>query len=448
VRPRLFVFAFLSTVAAIAVAAGPSDWPQWRGPDRTGVSKETGLLKAWPKGGPRLAWKAGGLGGGYSTPSVAGGKIYVLGAKAQPEPKGGGKGGFGKGGKDRPSHPESIICLDAKDGKELWATEIGKTYSQFGYEAPRSTPTVDDGRAYAISSNGILGCVDAGSGKLLWKKDFKDVGGSCGLWAYAESPLIDGGRVICTPGGESATLLCLDKVSGKEVWRASTKGLKAKAREGGFGGFAGKGGYGTAGYASAVTADLGGTKQYVQYISGGVIGVDAKDGKLLWHYDDVGGGQSTLTPIIRDGSVFVSQTKMGSGRAKVTGSGEKFTAEQAYFVTEVKNHHGGMVLVGDHVYGTSDVMLVCLDFKTGKVVWQNRSVGKGSICYADGHLIVRGENGTVALVEANPVEYKEKGRFSQPERSGAQAWPHPVVAGGKLYLRDWDRLFVYDLKAE
>ncbi len=465
-RPRLFVFSFLSAVAAFAVVAGAGDWPQWRGPDRTGISKETGLLKAWPEGGPKLVWKTGGLGGGYSTPAVAGGKIYVLGAKTQPEPKGGGKGGFGKGGgkgggfgKGGPSYPEAIICLDAKDGKALWATEIGKTYSQLGYEAPRSTPTVEGGRAYAISSNGVLGCVDAASGKLIWKKDFKEVDGSCGLWAYAESPLIDGDHVICTPGGESATLLCLEKKTGKEVWRASTKGLKAKPREGGFGGKGGgkggfgkggfgKGGYGTAGYASAMPADLGGTRQYVQYISGGVVSVDARTGKLLWHYDDVGGGQSILTPIIHDGSVFVSQTKVGSGRAKVSGSGEKFTAEQAYFVSEVKNHHGGMVLVDGYVYGTSDYMLVCLDFQTGKVKWQNRSVGKGSVVYADGHLIVRGENGNVALVEATPAGYKEKGRFSPPERSGAPAWQHPVVADGKLYLRDWDKLFVYDIKGE
>jgi outer membrane protein assembly factor BamB len=462
-RPRLCVFAFLFAVTAIAVAAGPGDWPQWRGPDRTGISKETGLLQSWPDGGPKLLWKVGGLGGGYSTPSVVDGKIYLMGAKTQPEPKGGGKGGGGKGKGGGGggfgggmSYPESVICLDAKGGKELWATDIGKT--QGGYPAPRSTPTIDDGHAYAISSNGVIACLDATTGKLIWKKEFKDFDGSCGMWAYAESPLIDGDRVVCTPGGDSATLLCLDKKTGKEVWRASTKGLKAKPREGGFGGgfgggkgkggFGKGGGYGTAGYASAVVADLGGTRQYVQYISGGVVGVDANTGKVLWHYDDVGGGQSTLTPIVKDGSVFVSQTKVGSGRAKVSGSGEKLTAEQAYFVSEVKNHHGGMVLVGDHVYGTSDQVLVCLDFKTGEVKWTNRSVGKGSITYADGHLIVRGERGDVALVEATPTEYKEKGRFSQPERSGAQAWPHPVVAGGKLYLRDWDKLLVYDLKAK
>ncbi len=471
-RPRSCVFAFLASAVVFALASA-DEWPQWRGPNRNGLSTETGLLKTWPEGGPKLVWQTSGLGGGYSTPSISGGKIYVMGSKDQPDTGGkggfgggggkgkggsGGKGGFGGGG---PSYPESVLCLNEADGKPIWSTEIGKT--QGGYPCPRSTPTVDGDRVYAISSNGVLACLDAGTGKLIWKKDFKDFDGSCGMWAYAESPLVDGDRIICTPGGDSATLLCLDKMTGEEIWRSSAKGIKAKPREGGKrgfggggkgkggfgGGFGGKGSYSTAGYASAVNATLGGTKQYVQFISGGVVGVHAKTGKILWHYDEVGGsGQSTLTPIVKDESVFVSATKTGSGRAKVTGAGEKFTAEQAYFITELQNHHGGLVLVDGYVYGTNNTGLVCLDFNTGKILWQNRSVGKGSITYADGHLIVRGENGTVALVEATPEEYREKGRFRQPDRSGQLAWPHPVVSGGKLYLRDWDRLFVYNLKPE
>jgi outer membrane protein assembly factor BamB len=407
--------ALLLTTALLPAAATAGDWPGWRGADRSGVSGEKGLLQEWPKDGPKLLWKATGLGGGYSTPALANGRIYLLGTR-----------------KNR----EHLIALDAKDGKELWATEIG-TVARDGppsYPGPRSTPTVDGDRLYVLGSDGDLFCTDT-DGKVIWRKNLdKDFGGSRGRWAYAESPLIDGDVLVCTPGGAKATLVALKKKDGEEIWRASVPEGNQAA------------------YASPIVATVGGVKQYVQFLGGGIVGVAAKDGKLLWRYDKVRGTTNCSTPIIHDGHVFVSATgrgPSGSGGAllELTADGDSVTAKEAYLIRDLANHHGGVVRVGDHLYGTNNSGLVCIDFKTGETKWQDRSVGKGSVTAADGRLYVRGERGPIALVEVTPSGYKEKGRFDQPSRSRLNAWPHPVIADGKLYIRDEDVLLCFDVKA-
>jgi outer membrane protein assembly factor BamB len=437
-KPRLLVFSFL----AVAMAGVAADWPQWRGPDRTGVSKETGLLREWPKDGPKLLWKTTGLGGGYSTPSVAQGKLFVLGAKELKAAGGGkgkgkGKGGFGGGGGGGTT-TESLICIDlSQQGKELWATEIGSTIGS--YPGPRSTPTVDGNRLFAISSNGFLVCVDATNGKLVWKKNLsKDFGGQPGNWYYAESPLIDGERVVVTPGGTSATLLCLNKTDGAVIWRGKVSGLK----EGG------KKPPTTAGYSSVVAATIAGKKTYVQLLQGGVVGMDAESGQMLWHYNNPAStGANISTPIVQGDSVFAASSYgNGGGRADITPKGDGFEAKEKFFLSNFQNHHGGMVLVDGYIYGTGGSSLMCVNFDTGKVEWTARGVGKGSVTYADGLIVHRGENGDVALVEATPAGYKERGRFRQPDRSSAAAWAHPVVSNGKLYLRDWDTLLCYAIK--
>ncbi len=399
--------------------SGDGDWPGWRGPDRTGLSTETGLLKEWPADGPKLLWKIKGLGDGYSTPSVANGRIFVLGTKGR---------------------EERLIALDIKDGKELWATPFG---AQAGsHPGARSTPTVDGDLVYVISSDGKLICADTAKGEIRWRKDLvKDFGGEKGSWAYAESPLIDGDNLICTPGGSSATLAALNKKTGEVIWKAPVKGVAGGGK---------RGGYTTAGYSSAIAADIGGTRQYIQFIAGGVVGIAAKDGHLLWNYDHPSTGHANCsTPIFQDGTVFAASAYgNGGGRAKIVKNGDTFKAEEMYFVKAMENHHGGMVLVGDYLYGTNSTALVCVDFKTGKVAWTNRSVGKGSIAYADGHLYVRSENGPIALVEATGTAYKETGRFTPVDRSREKAWAHPVIAGGRLYVRDWDGLACYDVKGK
>jgi outer membrane protein assembly factor BamB len=438
----MFLAAALVCAAAQPALAQPKsdsgDWPGWRGPDRTGVSKETGLLKEWPEGGPKLAWKIKGLGDGYSTPSIAGGKIFVLGTK----------------GRD-----EYVIALSAKDGERLWVTQLGSEAGLFA--GPRSTPTVDGGLVYALSSDGKLACVTADKGEVKWQKNLKsDFGGKNPMFAYAESPLIDGDTLVCTPGGDDMTLVGLNKTTGELKWKAPVKGLPAPKSNGSFGGPGGgrgpggRGGpvtYATPGYSSVIIAEVDGVKQYIQFLTGGVVGVSAADGKLLWHYDHPSSGQANCsTPIFRDGDVFAASAyRTGGGKAHIKKDGKDgFKVEEAFFVRELQNQHGGLVLVGDHLYGTNETALLCVNFKTGKVEWSERCVGKGSVAAADGLLYVRGENGKVALVEANPAGYKEKGLFTQPDRGREKAWPHPVITSGKLYLRDWDGLFCYDISAK
>ena len=405
-------------VAHGQLKAGTGDWPGWRGPDRTSVSTETGLLTQWPTGGPKLRWKAQGLGDGFSTPSVAAGRIFLMGTKGE---------------------AEHVFALDGADGKVVWSTAVGTMAG--GHPGPRSTPTIDGAALYVISSDGKLACLDTATGERRWGKDLKaDFGGKCGGWAYAESPLIDGDTLVCTPGGETATLVALDKRTGAVRWKAPVTGLEGK----------GKRGYATAAYSSVIAAHVAGTRQYIQFLSGGVVGVEAATGKLLWHYDHPANKTANIsTPIVKDDTVFAASAYgTGGGLARISSAGGKYEAEEVYFLSTMQNHHGGMILIGDYLYGTNGSSLLCIHLPTGKIVWENRSVGKGSLAYADGHLYVRSENGPVALVEANPSKYVETGRFDQPERSKKKAWAHPVIAGGRLYLRDQDVLLCYDVRPE
>jgi outer membrane protein assembly factor BamB len=331
---------------------------------------------------------------------------------------------------------ELVMALDVKTGERIWATPVGAMAG--GHPGPRCTPTVDGDLLYVISSDGKLVCADTAKGEVRWKKNLKaDFGGKTGNWAYAESPLIDGDRLVCTPGGESATLVTLDKKTGAVIWKALLTGLPG-----------GKKAYTTAAYSSVITAEVAGTKQYIQFLSGGVVGISAENGKLLWHYDKPANGTANCsTPIFHDNAVFAASAYgTGGGLARIRKEGSDFKAEEAYFLKGMQNHHGGMILIGDHVYGTGSGTLMCVEIKTGKIAWQDRGVGKGAIAFADGLLVHRSEAGPIALVEATPMAYREKGRFDQPDRSDKKAWPHPVIAGGRLYVRDWDIILCYDVK--
>jgi outer membrane protein assembly factor BamB len=407
----------LGIVVALAADSAPAasgDWPGWRGPERTGVSRETGLLHQWPQGGPKLLWKAKGLGGGYSTPAIAGGRLFVMGSRG---------------------NDEYVMALNLKNGRQLWSTRVGLVGENRGpnYPGPRSTPSIDGDLLYTLGSDGDLVCAQTATGMIVWHKNLeKDFKGHRHVWAYAESPLIDGETLVCTPGGATATLVGLDKKTGAVHWRTQKED------------------YNIAGYASVIVAKVGGSKQYIQFLATGLIGVSAKDGKELWFYRGNLGGQSCGTPIFHDGYVFSSASGVegagGDALLRLTADRGQVLAKQVYLVRTILNHHGGVVRVGDNLYGTSTGALVCMDFKTGAAKWRNSSVGKGSLVVADGHLYVRGERGEIALVEAGPEGYKEKGRFRQPDRSGFPAFCHPVVAGGRLYLRDADVLLCYDIK--
>ncbi|HYT88212.1 MAG TPA: PQQ-binding-like beta-propeller repeat protein [Gemmataceae bacterium] len=426
-KGRLATFAMLLWLVPLAPALAqlktePGDWPAWRGPDRTGISKETGLLKAWPAEGPRLLWKASNLGAGYSSPAVSRGKLFVLGTT--------------KDTKDE----ECLIAIDIKNGETLWSRPFGKMAG--AYPGPRCSPTVDGDRIYAISSNGKLLCAEAANGKQVWIKDFrKDFSGKAGAWAYTESPLVDGDILVCTPGGEVAPIVALNKTTGEVIWKADIPNLPdlpgPRKRT-----------YTTAAYSSAIVGEIQGVKQYVQFLSGGVVGVNAATGMLLWHYDRPASETANIsTPIQYGDSIFAASAHGGGGGlANILKDGTKLEAREAFYLNQVQIDHGGMIRLGDYVYGTHSRALMCIDLKAGKIAWQDKSVGKSAIVYADGHLYVRSERGAIALVEANPERYIEKGQFAQPERSKQNAWAHPVIAGGRLYLRDQSVLLCYDVK--
>jgi outer membrane protein assembly factor BamB len=410
---RLLLPLFAVSLVAPSRPAVAEDWPQWRGPQRNGISKEAGLLKEWPKEGPKLLWEVKDIGNGYSTPSVVGDRIYLMSNRGD---------------------EESVLALDVKNGKTAWSTPVGKVGENRGpqYPGTRSTPTVDGDVLYALGSDGDLVCLETAEGKLRWKKNLKaDFQGRPGNWAYAESPLIDGGVLVCTPGGSEATLVALDKKDGSVIWKSAVPGGDAAA------------------YASPIIARVDGAKEYVQFLGKGVVGVDARTGRFLWRYARTAQGSpaNIPTPVFHDSLVFSSTGRGGGGVARLTPEKEGVSAAEVYLRRELANPIGGVVRVGDYLYGTNTQSLFCVAFATGKVRWQNRCVGQGSICYADGRLYVRGENtGDVALVEATPDDYKERGRLHQPDRSRQKAWPYPVVANGRLYLRDQNVLLCYDVK--
>jgi outer membrane protein assembly factor BamB len=414
-RPAAVCVALVITATTLAQQqrGGPprTDWPQWRGPNRDNVSTETGLLKQWPDKGPPLAWKGTGIGKGYSSVSIAGDRIYTMGDAGD---------------------SAYVHCLQLNGGKKVWSVKVGRSGGD--YPGTRSTPTVAGDRVYALGQWGDLIALDAATGRVIWRKSLeKNFGGRMmSGWGYAESVLADGDCVVCTPGGDKGTILALNKDTGKVVWR--TKDFTDGAA-----------------YSSIVPAEIGGVRQYVQLTGESVVGVDPDSGKVLWRARRHGETAVIPTPVVKDDLVFVtSGYGAGCNLFRVTRSGDGFTAKEVYHNGDMDNHHGGVVLVGDHVYGTSGNQLVCMELASGKIAWKDRSVGKGAVAYADGNLYVRSEggDGTVALVEATPQGYHEKGRFDQPNRSGENAWAHPVVAGGKLYLRDQDVLFCYDVAAK
>jgi alcohol dehydrogenase (cytochrome c) len=602
------LFTSLATLAITASPVFSADWPQWRGPDRNAMSKETGLLQEWPKEGPALAWKMTGLGGGYGAPAIAAGRMF----------------GMSNRGED-----EMVWARSEKDGKELWATRLGKALTEGlpqGKEGAGCMPTVDGERLYVLGLGGDLACLQVSDGKIVWQSSLvKDFGGEVPAWRYNESPLIDGDKLICTPGGKEATVVALDKLTGKTLWKSvlpSSPGGETsriplpggggggggRGNSGGFsiasnvgpqmfsqadankdqklsraeftaladtwfdridpekagkvtaaqfaerfydavpraqnaagqdasdssqrrpsrstapafltaidndkdgsltrvelkdtftkwyeqwdaeksgalseekfrtgldaalpapqfgGGGGGRGrGFGATGnsgaaYSSAIAIDFEGQRQYVQFTSKALIGVAASDGKFLWRYDRPANGMgiNCTTPLYHDGLVFATSAYgAGGGAAKLSKDGAGgIKAEEVWFSRDMENHHGGVVVVDGALYGANGGngggYLACLDFKTGETLWNERDsdkrrVRKGSMTLADGRIYYRTEEGAVVLIEPSRKEYLERGRFEQPDRTRSPAWTHPVIANGKLYIRDQDTLYCYDIRAK
>jgi outer membrane protein assembly factor BamB len=399
--------ALLALSLCTAVAG---DWPQWRGPNRDDNNTETGLLKQWPAEGPKRAWLFDKAGMGYSGFSVAGGKLFTMGTR---------------------DNKEVLIALDANSGKELWASPISDILSNGWGDGPRGTPTVDGARVYTMSGTGNLVCAEAANGKVVWTKAMKDLGGKTPNWGYTESPLVDGKLVVVTPGGDKGTMAALDKQTGALVWQSTdiTEGAQ---------------------YSSIVPATINGKKQYVQLVMQTVFGADAATGKVIWRSPWSGSVAVIPTPIVKGDEVFISSGyKAGCKKVKVNGS----EVTDVFLNKDLENHHGGVILVGDYLYGHSGKGgWTCMAWADGTVKWQEKSVGKGAVGYADGMLYCLEEKGgNVILAGASPVGWKEHGRFKlDPQAANRNPkgaiWVHPVIANGKLYLRDQEFIYCFDVK--
>ena len=387
------------------------DWPGWRGRDRTDVSRETGLLKSWPEGGPARVWLSKKCGVGYSGFAVVGDNAYTMGGYA---------------------NDERLICLDAQTGEIRWRTIMTDTVLENGWgDGPRGTPTVDGDHVYALAGEGTLVCAKADTGDLVWKVKMQDLGGKVPNWGYTESVLVDGDHVICTPGGNQGALVALNKMTGETIWQSQDFTDRAD-------------------YASVIVAEHNGVRQYIQLTQKTLVGVAAEDGRVLWSYPWPGRTAVVPTPIFRDGQVYIAcGYGVGCGLVKLTGD----SAEEVYENKVMKNHHGGVILVGDHLYGYSDgAGWVCQDFASGEQVWAEKNAfGKGAVGCAEGLLYCVDErNGEVALVAASPEGWSEKGRFKLDPQSEFRSprgkiWTHPTIANGKLYLRDQEIVYCFDI---
>lgn len=403
----------LMLTAIITGAPAPTntslDWPQWRGLERNGHSKDTGLLKQWPSSGPQQVWSISNLGEGYGSIAAKGDRIYVQGTNGS---------------------SSAVFCLNRADGKTVWSASLGPKLNERRGNGPRSTPTVDGEYVYVLTENGDLACLRARDGSPVWRKNIlREFGGDNPGWLISESPLVDGNRLIVTPGGRNAGIVALDKMTGKEIWR--TKDLSDEA-----------------GYSSCIVADVGGVRTIMNFTSRAAVGVRATDGKLMWSQSSPANGTANCaTPVFADNKVFFT-SDYGTGGALfgLSAQNGEVKAQELYFTKEMRNHHGGVVLVDGYLYGFSGSILTCIEFATGKRIWADRSVGKGSLTYADGMLFLFSENNVVGLAEATPKAYVEKGRFQVPDQ-GRPSWAHPVVVGGKLYIRNQGELATYDVKA-
>lgn len=387
---------------------GPPEWFQWRGPNRDGISSETGLLKAWPQSGLPLVWKTAEAGTGYSSFSTSAGRLYTLGARG---------------------NTEYVIAFDHATGRKVWEYANGRRFQNDQGDGPRSTPTVDGDRLYVLGGSGDLTCLEAATGRRVWTLNIvRAFGGVNPYWGYSESPLIVGDRILVNAGGNRASIVAVAKADGQTLWQQHND---------------------EAGYSSPMLLRTGSLAQVIFFTGSRVLAVDPRDGRLLWFYPKAANSTANVaTPVVRGTRVFVS-SDYGTGAAllDVKAAGNIASASEVYFTRDMRNHHATSVLIGDHIYGFSSSILTSLRFDSGQLAWRDRSVGKGSLIYADERLYLYSEDGVVGLAEASPAGYREHGRFRLPKLSGLPTYPDPVISRGLLIVRDQEDVYAYDVRA-
>ncbi len=406
-------FCCISIFAALSIAdATPlQDWPQFRGPNRDEISSETNLLQSWPAEGPKQIWQTSNGGAGYAGFSVVGGRLFTMGADAD---------------------NDFVLCLDANDGSEIWKQVIDSRYNNSWGDGPRSTPTIAGDNAFVISALGKVTCLSVKDGSIVWTRSLTELGGSVPNWGYSESVLVDGDQVVCTPGGHEGEIVALDVKTGERKWQSTLFTEPAH-------------------YSSIIIADHPDKRHYVQLTEKAFVGIDPENGIVLWRQDWRGSVAVIPTPIYKDKKVYIT-SGYGAGSTLVDISDIR-NPREIWFNKNMKNHHGGVVLLDGHYYGYSDdVGWVCQNAETGENVWNEKEkLGKGAITYADGHFYLLAEDsGEVVLIDASPDGWNETGRFtpsplSNNRKPSGKIWVHPVISNGKLYLRDQEMIWCYDV---
>lgn len=387
------------------------DWPQFRGPNRDGKSAETGLLNIWPEDGPALLWFVEGLGGGFSSAAVADGYIYTT----------------GMAGQDK----QGVISAYDLQGNPKWRKSYGPEWSG-SHPGARTTPTVDGDKVYVISGYGNVVCFDAKNGARKWQVDvLKKFGGKNLDWGISESVLIADDKVICTPGGEDACVVALNKLSGETVWR--TKGLSDLSA-----------------HCSPILVEASDRKVVITVTAQHIAGIDAQDGKVLWkNLNKLHKGKprhvNPNTPVYLDGALYVTSRFVGGVKLKVLEGGAGVS--EIWWDQQLDPHHGGVVLVDGRIHGTDSKAedWMCLDWESGKIRYESKLVGKGSVVYADGMLYCYGQDGTLALVRPTRTAYETVSSFDIVRGTG-EHWAHPAVSDGRLYVRHGDALMVFNIK--
>jgi len=385
------------------------DWSQFHGPNRDNVSRETGLLRKWPPEGPKLLWTAEGIGEGFSTVAITDGLVYTT----------GNIGDY------------TVITALTTEGKRKWTARNGPAYRR-DKPGTRSTPTIDSGRLYHENADGDIACLDAKTGKEIWSLNILEkFNGRNITWALAESLLIDDNQLICTPGGENAGIVALDKNTGSTIW------ICRDADD-------------MPGYASPIAFEYEGLRQIVTLMAKSVVGVNANTGRLLWKVKHITPFDENInTPIYHDGSVFICSRTTGSRRFRLHIDGDRASVEQVWESKLLDPQHGGILLLDGYLYGAcrsaSSGPWVCLDARTGARMYAEKGIGTGSLTYADGLLYVLNHKRTVALVRPSPRAFDIISQFDIPEGGRGPTWAHPVVSNGRLHIRHGDFLYCYDV---
>jgi len=402
-----------------ATTTGAGEWPQFHGPNRDNKSADKGLLKTWPEGGPPRIWEAAGIGEGYSTVALAGRRIHTTGS----------------------INRDCVITVLEMDGKRVWTRKNGRAWRK-SYPGTRSTPTIADGMLYHLSGIGNLVCLKADDGEKVWSVDIMArFGGRNIMWGLAESPLVFDDRVVCTPGGKEVSLVALDRRTGKVVWECKGAGDRP-------------------GYASPILVEYKGLRQIVTVMSESVVGVRASDGKLLWRYPHkVYADENITTPIFHEGFLIVSGcVRKGTTSLRLDVSGDRCSARRHWHNRTLDNKQGGIVLVGGRIYGYAEHLgrstpWVCIDFKSGRDISRSAPVlssykyRNGCLTYADGMFYLLSDDGQMVLTKATDKGLAVTGRLKLEKPGKRPTWAHPVVCGGRLYIRYGDKLGVYDMRA-